>query len=98
MLNIPDLFESVKIIRDTRLHHKRPLYFNIPRFNKIKSHLEIAKLSKESSKIIENYISKNQKIKLDNIFMLIEGKLEIIREIGLGILNSREGESILKEF
>lgn len=98
MLNIPDLFESVKIIRDTRHHHKRPLYFNIPRFNKIKSHLEIAKLSKESSKIIENYISKNQKIKLDNIFMLIEGKLEIIREIGLGILNSREGESILKEF
>lgn len=28
MLNIPDLYRSIKLISDTRHHHKRPLYFN----------------------------------------------------------------------
>ena len=32
MLNIPTLFKNVKTIADTRHHHKRPLYFNIPRY------------------------------------------------------------------
>ena len=98
MFNIPDLYRSVKLISDTRHHHKRPLYFNIPKFLNTVEQLEISNLSKECFKIVKDYVLNNEKIKEDEISNLIEENLEKIQEIGLKILKSGKTTDIIKEY
>ncbi|MHA1526159.1 MAG: hypothetical protein ACTSQD_03935, partial [Promethearchaeota archaeon] len=98
MLNIPDLYTSVKVISDTRHHHKRPLYFNIPIFENNDIQLQISSISKKCAKVMENYISKAEKIKENDINDLLSDQLNRIREIGLSILTSVDGNQIIKEY
>ena len=98
MLNIPDLYTSVKVISDTRHHHKRPLYFNIPMFENDEIQLQISSISKKCANVMENYISKAEKIKENDISNLLTDHLSRIRELGLNILMSGEGNQIIKEY
>jgi len=98
MLNIPDLYRSVKVISDTRHHHKRPLYFNIPKFINNKEQEEISSLSKKCAKRVENYLIKTHIFKENEIRSLIEDHVRRIREMGLKILNSVSGIQIIKEY
>ncbi len=98
MLNIPDLYTSVKVISDTRHHHKRPLYFNIPIFENNDIQLQISSISKKCANVMENYISKAEKIKENDINDLLSDQLNRIREIGLSILTSVDGNQIIKEY
>ena len=98
MLNIPELCKAVKIISDTRHHHKRPLYFNIPRFNSSDAHVKIANLSPECAKIVENYFLNSEKVKENEIYTLIEEKLIQITELGLHILNAEASLEIVREY
>lgn len=57
MLNIPLLAKSVKTISDTRHHHKRPLYFNILKFDESEDHIAISTLSRTChDKPVTNYL------------------------------------------
>ena len=98
MLNIPDLYKTVKFISDTRHHHKRPLYFNIPRYNNLDEQNEIATISMECWKIVANYLKTTPKIRETEIYTLIEDKLAHISIIGVEILNSVESLEIVKEY
>jgi len=98
MLNIPDLRKSVKIISDTRHHHKRPLYFNIPKFKNSQEQLKIAELSNKCSKIVKSYVQETNKTKEDEIYNLIKNDLDGIREIGLNILQETEPIQVIKEY
>ncbi len=97
MLNIPELRKSVKIISDTRHHHKRPLYFNIPKFKNSKEQIKIAELSKQCSVIAKSYVEKKNII-IDEIYKLIQPDLDKIREIGLQVLQETEPIQIIKEY
>ncbi len=98
MLNIPELYKTVKFISDTRHHHKRPLYFNVPRYKNTENQNKIAKLSKESASIVKLYIEKTERPKVAEIYDLISTKLKEITKIGLKILMSGEGLQIVKEY
>lgn len=98
MLNIPDLAKSVKIISDTRHHHKRPLYFNIPKFNSTKEQLGIAAISKECSDKVEQYVIKHKTLKETEITNLISDELKEIRDIGINILRSASPIQVIQEY
>jgi hypothetical protein len=98
MLNIPDLAKSVKIISDTRHHHKRPLYFNIPKFNSTKEQLSIATISKECYEKVEKYVIKHKKLKETEIANLISDELKAIRDIGINILCSASPTQVIQQY
>ncbi|KKN19435.1 hypothetical protein LCGC14_0945830, partial [marine sediment metagenome] len=98
MLNIPTLSKSVKMISDTRHHHKRPLYFNIPKFVSSKEQLRISELSKVSSKIVENYINNHERIKESELNEYIKDNINQIQDLGINILKSKEGEEVIREY
>ena len=86
------------MISDTRHHHKRPLYFNISKFNGSKEQLKISRLSKACSKIVEDYVNHNEKVKEAELKGLIQEKLNQIEDIGLKMLRSKETLGIVKEY
>lgn len=98
MFNVPNLFKSVKVIADTRHHHKKPLYFNIPKFINDDNQLQISRLSKQCSEIVEDYVSNVKKIELGVINNLIKENLDKIQSLGIKILTSKEGKKIIKEY
>ena len=98
MFNVPNLFTSVKAIADTRHHHKKPLYFNIPKFINDDAQLQISRLSKQCSKMVEDYVSSAAKIELSVINDLIKDNLDKIQSLGIKILTSIEGKKIIKEY
>jgi len=98
MLNIPELYKSVKMISDTRHHHKRPLYFNIPKFTSSNDQLKIAGVSKSCHDQVKLLFENNEKVKENETYDLIKDKLRIIQEIGLKILKSPESQEIVKEY
>ncbi len=98
MLNIPLLAKSVKTISDTRHHHKRPLYFNIPKFTANEDQVAIAKLSQDNHKLMKEYSDNHEKLKELEYFSVIHDNLLSIEEIGLSILRIKTGEKIIKEF
>ncbi|MFO8017539.1 MAG: N-6 DNA methylase [Promethearchaeia archaeon] len=98
MLNIRELRKSVKTISDTRHHHKRPLYFNIPQYQGTKIQNNIARLSKECYEIVKKYVKSEGKPRARNIRKIIEDKYNQIRNLGLKILNEKEGMKVIKEY
>lgn len=98
ILNIRELRKSVKTISDTRHHHKRPLYFHIPRYVGTKSQSRIANLSEECYHIVRDYVISEEKPKMKHIKKLIEKKYEIIKKLGLEILNNTMGTKVIKEY
>ncbi|MBY9006179.1 MAG: hypothetical protein KGD63_05430, partial [Candidatus Lokiarchaeota archaeon] len=98
MLNIPELSKSVKIISDTRHHHKRPLYFNIPKFQNTEKQLKIASLSELCSEVVEKYIKTSDKVKELEIYTLIKDNLDEIRKIAINIINSVESLPVIQEY
>jgi hypothetical protein len=98
MLNIPELYKSVKMISDTRHHHKRPLYFNIPKFTSSNVQLKIAATSKVCRDQVKLIVENNEKVNENEIFSLIEDKLRKIQDLGLKILKSSESQEIVKEY
>lgn len=98
MLNIPDLAKSVKIISDTRHHHKRPLYFNIPKFKKTQDQLNVATLSKKCFQKVKTHIRENRKIDETEIQNLILNELREIRNIGINILRSASSMKVIPEY
>lgn len=98
MLSIPDLAKSVKIISDTRHHHKRPLYFNIPKFKKTHEQLKISTLSKNCSQKIKSYVLSNSKVKDTEIKNLILNELREIQKLGINILRSVEHTMVIHEY
>ncbi|TFG25576.1 MAG: hypothetical protein EU529_00765 [Promethearchaeota archaeon] len=98
MLNIKRLFKTVKTIADTRHHHKRPLYFNIPNYTGTSKQKRIAKLSQECEDIVKSYVKDANKIKIDKIYQLIDSKLQEIEKLGEEILLSAEEQEIIREY
>ena len=98
MLNIPELYKSVKMISDTRHHHKRPLYFNIPNFTSSKDQLKIASVSKSCHDQVKLLVENNDKVNEGEIYNLIGDNLRNIQNIGLKILKSAESQEIVKEY
>ncbi|MHA1499977.1 MAG: N-6 DNA methylase, partial [Promethearchaeota archaeon] len=98
MLNIPELYKSVKMISDTRHHHKRPLYFNIPKFNRSNDQLKIAGISKSCHDQVNQLVENNEKVKEKEIFDLIEDKLRTIQDLGLKLLKSPDSQDIIKGY
>ena len=98
MLNTRELYKTVKVISDTRHHHKRPLYFNISKFSGTKEQIEIAKLAKECSVIVKDYVLNSDKPKEKEIYDIIEDKLDRIEELGNVILTSVDSQEIVKEY
>ncbi len=98
MLNIPLLAKSVKTISDTRHHHKRPLYFNIPKFDESEDQIAISNLSQICQKNIRDYSNSNEKLKESEYGPVLQDELNQIEEIGLKILRSKKSEKIIKEF
>ncbi len=98
MLNITELKKSTKIISDTRHHHKRPLYFNIPKYRGSKEQLEIARLAKKCSDKVESLVKSGIEIKMAAIRELIKDEHQKIHEVGIKILKSAEGTQIIKEY
>ena len=98
MLNIPDLAKSVKIISDTRHHHKRPLYFNIPKFKVTQEQLKITALSKMCSQKVKNYVLGSKKIRETEIRNLVLEELIEIRNIGINILRSASPIQVIPEY
>jgi len=98
MLNIRRLADTVKKIADTRHHHKRPLYFNIPKFTGKEEELRIAYLARECEKKVCDYIKNENKIKINKIYELIDDKLKEIEEIGEKILSFGEFQDLIKEY
>ena len=98
MLNIPELAQSVKIISDTRHHHKRPLYFNILKFKNTSNQMNIAALSKRCSQKVKTYILANKKSKETKIRNLILDELKEIRTIGINILRSASPLQVIPEY
>jgi hypothetical protein len=98
LLNIRDLRKSVKTVSDTRHHHKRPLYFNIPRYTGSKTQKEIAKLSEECFEIVKEYVHSKEKPRNSKIRSLVQDKYERIRELGLEVLNTEGGTKVVKEY
>jgi hypothetical protein len=88
----------VKAIADTRHHHKRPLYFNIPRYDGSLEQKKLAKLAKECKIVVEKYITTTNKITMQEISALIKDNLMQIKNVGLKILLSREGQKVIKEY
>ncbi len=98
MLNVRELAETVKSIADTRHHHKRPLYFNIPFFEEIEEQIHIANLAKQCEQIAQEYVKNTQNPKISKIYQLIEHPLEEMEIIGVNILTSEESQGIVKEY
>ncbi|MHA1148301.1 MAG: N-6 DNA methylase [Promethearchaeota archaeon] len=98
MLNIKKLFETVKIIADTRHHHKRPLYFNIPRYTGNKKQKQISTLSKQCAEKTSTYASTTDNPKIQEIYDIIAEELGKIEEIGLQILLAGEEQPVIKEY
>lgn len=98
MLNIPDLSKSVKIISDTRHHHKRPLYFYIPKFLNSQEQVKISDLSQICANKVKNYVLKNEKFQESEINKLISKELKEIQNIGINILKSVDHVSIIPEY
>ncbi|MFX1569100.1 MAG: N-6 DNA methylase [Promethearchaeota archaeon] len=98
MLNVRKLAETVKSIADTRHHHKRPLYFNIPYFEGNDTQIKIANLARQCEEIIQKYVSSSENPKISRIYQLIESLLKEIEEKGIEILTSEEGQKIVKEY
>lgn len=98
MMNVPLLYRSVKMISDTRHHHKRPLYFNIPRYTASNEQKQIAQLAQECHDIVESYLKRSEKPKDDEIDNIIQDKLAEIQKIGISILKSCENQEIVKEY
>ncbi len=98
MLNIPLLATSVKSISDTRHHHKRPLYFNIKKFNASEDQLAIANLSQICHELMKEYSSNHEKLKELEYFSIIHENLKQIDEIGLKTLRAEAGEKIIREY
>jgi hypothetical protein len=98
MLNIRKLSNTVKTIADTRHHHKRPLYFNIPKFTGNTAQKKIAELSKECEIIVKKYIEEANKIKIKKIYTLIADNLEQITKLGERILMSGKEQEIIREY
>ena len=98
MLNIRKLFKTVKLIADTRHHHKRPLYFNIPRYTETREQKKVADLSRECERVVTEYVNSTAKPKLTEIYKLIEERLSKIEQLGLKVLESAEGQEIIKEY
>ena len=76
------------MISDTRHHHKRPLYFNISKFNGSKEKLKISRLSKACSKIVEDYVKHNEKVKEVELKGLIRLRYSLETEGTQGADNS----------
>jgi len=98
MLNIPELYTSVKMISDTRHHHKRPLYFNIPKFTSSNVQLKIASISKSCHDQVKLLVENKEKVNEGEINNLIGDNLRKIQDIGLKILKSSESQEIVKEY
>jgi len=95
---IKDPYKSVKMISDTRHHHKRPLYFNIPKFNRSNDQLKIAGISKSCHDQVNQLVENNEKVKEKEIFDLIEDKLRTIQDLGLKLLKSPDSQDIIKGY
>ena len=87
-----------KTISDTRHHHKRPLYFNIPKFDESEDQITISNLSQVCHRKVKDYVNSTEKIKESELLSCIEEELSQIEEIGLKILKSVDSEKIIKEF
>jgi hypothetical protein len=99
MLNISKLYESVKAISDTRHHHKRPLYFNIPKFQNTSQQNLITQLAEKCNTIISEYFKNNKnRITLSKIRELIQDTQHQIDKIGISILNSGKHMKVIKEY
>jgi len=98
MFNIPELAKSVKTISDTRHHHKRPLYFNIPKFKNSEEQLKIAAFSKKCAHTVKEYILSIKKIKESKIKELIQNDLKEIQNIGNAILRSTSPIKVIEEY
>lgn len=98
LLNISDLAKSVKIISDTRHHHKRPLYFNLPRFKNSQDQSKIAAIAKKCAHIVKEYILNNNEIKETKIRELIQDNVEKIQNIGIKILKSTSPIQVIQEY
>jgi len=98
MFNIKELYKSTKTISDTRHHHKRPLYFNIPKFCSSKDQKEIARFAKQCSIKIEELANSGEKLKASTIRKLIKEEHDNIRKLGLKILKCVKGIKIIKEY
>jgi len=96
LLNIRDLYKSVKLISDTRHHHKRPLYFNIPQFRETDIQLKIASLTQQCTTIVENYIAEGNKPSVSQIWKKTAHKRREITNLGLSLLTSVEGIDVLR--
>ena len=88
----------MKTISDTRHHHKRPLYFNIPKFTASEDQMAISHLSQTCHEKMKNYSDTHEKIKELEYYPIIQEDLKKIEEIGLEILRAKTGEKIIKEF
>ncbi|TXT65698.1 MAG: hypothetical protein BAJALOKI1v1_390018 [Promethearchaeota archaeon] len=99
MLNIPKLYESVKAISDTRHHHKRPLYFNIPKFINLQEQQKIAHLAQKCSKLIKKrFLNTKKDLTLSTIKKVIKNPQQEINRMGTQILNSAEKIIIIREY
>ncbi|MGV9172923.1 MAG: HsdM family class I SAM-dependent methyltransferase [Promethearchaeia archaeon] len=98
MLNVRALKKSVKVIADTRHHHKRPLYFNIPHFEKTEVAIKISQISQECAKIVRNYVKKEKKLKKSEIEKLVEEKRRKIEKLGLKIYKDVQKTEIIKVY
>jgi len=98
MLNNSILERSVKKISDTRHHHKRPLYFNIPKFTGDEDQLKISNLSKTCGQKVEDFVRNNEKIREHELMAVIQEEVTKIDEIGSKILKSKESEQIVREY
>ncbi len=98
LLNIRELRKSVKTISDTRHHHKRPLYFNLPRYIGTDVQKQIASLSEDCYNIIKRNRDSSDILKNSTVKNWIGEKYQEIRALGLKILNAEEGTQIIKEY
>lgn len=96
MLNIRDLYKSVKLISDTRHHHKRPLYFYIPEFQETDTQLRIASLAQQCTSIVEKYLVEGNKPRVSQIWNKTAHIRREINNLGLTILTSVEGIDVLR--
>ncbi len=105
MLNIKELNRSTKKISDTRHHHKRPLYFHIPKYENLENQQEIARWAKICAEKVEKLVNSEDAVILSRIRQEIGEYQGKIREIGLEILNNVDGNhegsayhKIIKEY
>jgi hypothetical protein len=96
MLNIRELYKSVKLISDTRHHHKRPLYFNIPEFHGTDTQLKISSLAQQCTATVEKYVDTVKKPHISEIWKKTEQFRQEITRLGLPLLTSVKGITVLK--